>query len=84
MSKTKVRAYPKSLIEQMVETSGTIIRPGEMWDAFSRTYLPDETGARLISSEVTTGRAPTRLRSVSRTEDRGRRAPRGRTRLTAC
>jgi 2-isopropylmalate synthase len=46
-------------IQVITETSGTIIRPGEMWDAFSRTYLPDETGARLISSEVTTGGAKT-------------------------
>src|ERR1700722_16976138 len=46
-------------IQVITETTGTIIRPGEMWDAFSRTYLPDETGARLISSEVTTGGAKT-------------------------
>ncbi len=26
-----------------------------MWDVFSRTYLPDDAGVRLIGSEVTTG-----------------------------
>ena len=32
-----------------------MIRPGEMWDVFSRTYLPEDAGVRLIGSEVTTG-----------------------------
>jgi 2-isopropylmalate synthase len=26
-----------------------------MWDVFSRTYLPEDAGMRLIASEVTTG-----------------------------
>src|ERR1019366_280578 len=46
-------------IQGITEASGTVIRPGEMWDAFSNNYLPGETGARLISSEVTTGGAKT-------------------------
>ena len=32
-----------------------MIRAGEMWDVFSRTYLPEDAGVRLIGSEVTTG-----------------------------
>jgi 2-isopropylmalate synthase len=41
-------------VQAITEDSGTIIRPGEMWDVFSKTYLAD-TGVRLIGSEVTTG-----------------------------
>jgi 2-isopropylmalate synthase len=42
-------------IQVITEESGTIISPLEMWEVFSDTYIPDETGARMISSEVTTG-----------------------------
>jgi 2-isopropylmalate synthase len=42
-------------VQAITEDSGTVIRPGEMWDVFSRTYLPEDAGMRLISSEVTTG-----------------------------
>jgi 2-isopropylmalate synthase len=42
-------------VQQVTEASGTVIRPAEMWDVFSRTYLPDDAGIRLVSSEVTTG-----------------------------
>jgi 2-isopropylmalate synthase len=42
-------------VQQVTEASGTVIRPDEMWDVFSRTYLPDDAGIRLVSSEVTTG-----------------------------
>ena len=42
-------------VQTVTENSGTVIRPGEMWDVFSRTYLPDEAGLRLVGSEVTTG-----------------------------
>jgi len=42
-------------VQAVTEASGTIIRPDEMWDVFTRTYLPDEAGIRLIGSEVTTG-----------------------------
>jgi 2-isopropylmalate synthase len=41
-------------VQVATEASGTVIRPDEMWDVFSRTYLPGETGVRLLSSEVTT------------------------------
>ncbi len=42
-------------VQAVTEDSGTVIRPGEMWDVFSRTYLADEAGVRLIGSEMTTG-----------------------------
>ncbi len=46
-------------VQAVTEDSGTVIRAGEMWDVFSRTYLPDDlpddAGVRLIGSEVTTG-----------------------------
>ncbi len=42
-------------VQAVTESSGTVIQPGEMWDVFSRTYLPDDAGVRLIGSEVSTG-----------------------------
>jgi 2-isopropylmalate synthase len=42
-------------VQAVTERSGTVIRPAEMWDVFSRTYLADDAGVRLLSSEVTTG-----------------------------
>jgi 2-isopropylmalate synthase len=39
-------------VQAVTEASGTEIRPGELWDVFTRTYLPDDAGIRLISSEV--------------------------------
>jgi 2-isopropylmalate synthase len=42
-------------VQAVTEDSGTVIRPGEMWDVFSRTYLADEAGVRLMASEMTTG-----------------------------
>ena len=42
-------------VQAVTEASGTVIRPGEMWDVFTETYLSDDAGVRLISSEVTTG-----------------------------
>ena len=42
-------------VQAITESTGTVIRPGEMWDVFSQTYLPDDAGLRLIGSEVTTG-----------------------------
>ncbi|MDQ6837582.1 MAG: 2-isopropylmalate synthase [Actinomycetota bacterium] len=44
-------------VQAITEASGTEIRSGELWDAFSRTYLPDDAGIRLISSEVTSSSA---------------------------
>jgi 2-isopropylmalate synthase len=42
-------------VQAITEGSGTVIRAGEMWDAFSRTYLPEDADIRLIGSEVATG-----------------------------
>lgn len=42
-------------VQAITESSGTIIRPLEMWEVFSRKYLPDDPGIRLLASEVTTG-----------------------------
>ncbi len=42
-------------VQAVTEDSGTVIQPGEMWDVFSRTYLHEDAGVRLIGSEVTTG-----------------------------
>ncbi len=42
-------------VQAVTEASGTVIRPGEMWDVFARTYLPDDAEVRLVGSEVATG-----------------------------
>jgi 2-isopropylmalate synthase len=42
-------------VQAVTEASGTEIKPGELWDVFTRTYLPDDAGIRLISSEVSSG-----------------------------
>jgi 2-isopropylmalate synthase len=42
-------------VQEVTEASGTVIRPHEMWEVFSDTYLPGDSGIRLIGSEVTTG-----------------------------
>lgn len=42
-------------VQAITEASGTVIRPGEMWDVFAHTYLPEDAGVRLLGSEVTTG-----------------------------
>ncbi|MGH8917096.1 MAG: alpha-isopropylmalate synthase regulatory domain-containing protein, partial [Actinomycetes bacterium] len=44
-------------IQAVTETSGTEIKSGELWDVFSRTYLPGDAGIRLLSSEVTSSTA---------------------------
>ena len=50
------RSYNFKLeIQGITETSGTIISPLEMWEVFTDTYIPGDSDARLISSEVTTG-----------------------------
>jgi 2-isopropylmalate synthase len=53
-------------VQAVTEASGTEIKPGELWDVFSRRYLPDDAGIRLISSEVSstkgsTGESTTRV-----------------------
>jgi 2-isopropylmalate synthase len=42
-------------VQAVTEASGTEIKPGELWDVFTRTYLPDDAGIRFISSEVSSG-----------------------------
>ncbi|HVC14897.1 MAG TPA: 2-isopropylmalate synthase [Acidimicrobiales bacterium] len=42
-------------VQAVAESTGTEIRPGELWEVFAGTYLPDDAGIRLIGSEVTTG-----------------------------
>ena len=46
-------------VQEVTERSGTVIHPGEMWDVFSRTYLPgglpEDAGLRLLGTEVSTG-----------------------------
>jgi 2-isopropylmalate synthase len=41
-------------VQRVTEASGTEIRPAELWEVFSETYLDDQ-GIRLLSSEITTG-----------------------------
>jgi 2-isopropylmalate synthase len=48
-------------VQAVTEASGTVIAPGEMWDVFSKTYLPEDPGVRLIGSEVTTGGGHTKV-----------------------
>jgi 2-isopropylmalate synthase len=42
-------------VQAVTEASGTEIKSGEMWDVFTRTYLAEDAGIRLISSEVASG-----------------------------
>ncbi len=42
-------------VQARTEESGTVMPPGEMWDVFADTYLPEEAGLRLLGSEVATG-----------------------------
>ncbi|MCL4421687.1 MAG: 2-isopropylmalate synthase [Actinobacteria bacterium] len=39
-------------VQAITESTGTEIKPGELWDVFARTYLPEDPSMRLISSEV--------------------------------
>jgi len=39
-------------VQAVAEATGTEVRPGELWEVFTRTYLPDDAGIRLLSSEV--------------------------------
>jgi hypothetical protein len=42
-------------VQAVTEASGTVIRPGEMWDVFTETYLPEDAGIRLVGCETTAG-----------------------------
>ncbi len=48
-------------VQAVTEASGTEIRPGEMWDVFTRTYLAGDAGVRLLSSEISSGESKTRV-----------------------
>jgi 2-isopropylmalate synthase len=39
-------------VQSVTEASGTEIRPAEMWEVFTNSYLPDDPGIRLLTSEV--------------------------------
>ena len=41
-------------VQAVTESSGTEIRPAELWEVFAGTYLPDDAGIRILASEVTT------------------------------
>jgi 2-isopropylmalate synthase len=42
-------------VQAITEASGTEIKPGELWNAFSNSYFADDANIRLISSEVSSG-----------------------------
>jgi 2-isopropylmalate synthase len=42
-------------VQAVTEASGTEIKPGELWEVFAGTYLPDDAGIRLVSTEVSSG-----------------------------
>jgi 2-isopropylmalate synthase len=42
-------------VQAITEDSGTVIQPGEMWEVFEATYMPEEAGIRILTSEMTTG-----------------------------
>jgi 2-isopropylmalate synthase len=48
-------------VQAITEATGTEIKPGELWDAFSETYLPDDAAIRLISSEVSSNEKGTKV-----------------------
>ncbi|HET9075360.1 MAG TPA: 2-isopropylmalate synthase [Acidimicrobiales bacterium] len=48
-------------VQAITEASGTEIKPGELWEAFTSSYLPDDAAVRLISSEVSSGEKGTQV-----------------------
>ncbi len=48
-------------VQEITESSGTEISPGELWQAFSTTYLPETAAIQLLSSEVTADSHQTRI-----------------------
>jgi 2-isopropylmalate synthase len=42
-------------VQAITEDSGTVIDPGEMREVFHATYMPEDAGIRLLTSEMTTG-----------------------------
>jgi 2-isopropylmalate synthase len=48
-------------VQAITEASGTVIKAGELWDAFTSSYLAEDANMRLISSEVSSGEKGTRV-----------------------
>ncbi len=48
-------------VQAITEASGTEIKPAELWEAFTSSYLPDDAGIRFITSEVSSGDKGTRV-----------------------
>jgi 2-isopropylmalate synthase len=46
-------------VQAITEESGTVISSGQMWDVFEETYLPEDAGLRLLTSEIATGQGRT-------------------------
>jgi 2-isopropylmalate synthase len=46
-------------VQKITEASGTVIGSGQMWDVFEETYLPEDAGLRLVTSEVSTRKGHT-------------------------
>jgi 2-isopropylmalate synthase len=51
----KLQVEFSKTVQAVTEATGTEIKPGELWDVFAQTYLPDDAGMRLISSEIASG-----------------------------
>ena len=43
-------------VQAVTEASGTEIKPSELWEVFEKTYMAQDAGLRLVSTEVTTER----------------------------
>ncbi|HET6964711.1 MAG TPA: 2-isopropylmalate synthase [Acidimicrobiales bacterium] len=48
-------------VQAITEATGTEIKPGEMWDAFTSSYMAEDASIRLISSEVSSGEKGTHV-----------------------
>jgi 2-isopropylmalate synthase len=46
-------------VQAITEASGTVIGSGQMWDVFEETYLPEDAGLRLVTSEISTAKGMT-------------------------
>jgi 2-isopropylmalate synthase len=48
-------------VQKVTESTGTEIKPGELWDVFEDTYLPEDAALKLLSTEVMTKEGRTRV-----------------------
>jgi 2-isopropylmalate synthase len=48
-------------VQELTETSGTVISPAQIWDVFTTTYLPENPKIQLLSSEVSADNHKTRI-----------------------